>query len=56
MQGEVPLCKNCGDSGKAKTTNGKQRRGKKQDSDEEDDEPLFPPWIMKVITFLVSEP
>jgi hypothetical protein len=56
MQGEVPLCKSCGDSAKAKAKNGKQRHGKKQDTNDDDDEPLFPPWIMKVITFLVSEP
>ena len=54
MQGEVPLCKGCSDSGKPsrQASNGRQRRGKKQDSDDEDDESPFPPWIMKVITFL----
>jgi len=54
MQGEVPVCKGCSDSGKAsrQTSNGRQRRGKKRDSDDEDDESLFPPWIMKPdITF-----
>ncbi|KAI0251396.1 DHS-like NAD/FAD-binding domain-containing protein, partial [Lactifluus subvellereus] len=52
MQGEVPLCKGCGDSGKAsrQVSNGRQRRGKKQDSDDEDDESLFPPWIMKSLS------
>jgi hypothetical protein len=56
MQGEVPLCKDCSDSRNAskKAANGKQRRGKKQDSDDEGDEPMFPPWIMKVITFLLA--
>jgi hypothetical protein len=57
MQGEVPLCKGCSDSEKAssKATNSRKRYGKKPDSDDEDDESPFPPWIMKVITFLISK-
>jgi NAD-dependent SIR2 family protein deacetylase len=55
MQGEVPLCKRCDDSGKdsRKATNSLQKRGKKLDSDDEEDDPLFPSWIMKVIRFLI---
>jgi DNA-directed RNA polymerase subunit M/transcription elongation factor TFIIS len=57
MQGEVPLCKDCGNSEKtsSKVTKSRQRYGKKPDSDDEDDESPFPPWIMKVITFLISK-
>jgi hypothetical protein len=53
MQGEVPLCKSCGDSGKAskKATKNVSKRRSKLDSDDEEDDPLFPPWIMKVVTF-----
>ncbi|KAI0285261.1 DHS-like NAD/FAD-binding domain-containing protein [Russula brevipes] len=53
MRGEVPLCKSCNDSGHVsrKIINSAQKRKKKIDSDEED-EPLFPTWIMKPdITF-----
>ncbi|KAH9987152.1 DHS-like NAD/FAD-binding domain-containing protein [Russula compacta] len=54
MQGEVPLCKSCGDSGRVsrKATDSMRKRSRKQDSDDEEDDPLFPPWIMKPdITF-----
>ncbi|KAF8489889.1 DHS-like NAD/FAD-binding domain-containing protein [Russula emetica] len=54
MQGEVPLCKSCGDSGKVSrnAANSIPKRRSKPDSDEEEDDPLFPPWIMKPdITF-----
>ena len=53
MQGEVPLCKSCSDSGKVSrnTTNSVPKRRSKPDSDDEEDDPLFPSWIMKVITF-----
>jgi len=53
MQGEVPLCKSCNDSGKdwRKARNNKRKPSKQSDSEGED-EPLFPPWIMKVIAFL----
>jgi NAD-dependent SIR2 family protein deacetylase len=54
MQGEVPLCKGCGDSEKT-SSKATKRYGKKPDSDDEDDESPFPPWIMKVITFLISK-
>lgn len=52
MQGEVPLCKSCNDSGKVSKnrTNSIPNRRSKLDSDDEEDDPLFPPWIMKVIT------
>jgi NAD-dependent SIR2 family protein deacetylase len=51
MRGEVPLCKSCSDSGKVprKATNNLQKRSRKPDSDDDEDDPLFPPWIMKVI-------
>jgi hypothetical protein len=54
MRGEVPLCKSCGDSGKLarKGTNSVQNRRRKSDSDDED-EPVFPPCIMKVTTSLI---
>ncbi|KAI0272734.1 DHS-like NAD/FAD-binding domain-containing protein [Gloeopeniophorella convolvens] len=54
MQGQVPLCKACSDSGNTakKPRKGRRKRGKRQDSEDEEDEPLFPPWIMKPdITF-----
>lgn len=53
MQGEVPLCKSCNDSGKDWRKARKNRRKYNAQSDSEDeDEPLFPPWIMKPdITF-----
>ena len=55
MQGEVPLCKSCSESGKVsrKATKSAPKRRSKLDSDDEEDDPLFPPWIMKVITFLI---
>jgi NAD-dependent histone deacetylase SIR2 len=55
MQGEVPLCKSCVDSGHGsrKATKSVPKRRGKLDSDDEEDDPLFPPWIMKVITFLI---
>ena len=55
MQGEVPLCKSCNDSGKVlrKATKGVPKRRSKLDSDDEEDDSLFPPWIMKVIMFLI---
>ncbi|KAI0294328.1 DHS-like NAD/FAD-binding domain-containing protein [Multifurca ochricompacta] len=47
MQGEVPLCKTCSDS-----ESRRRKRGKPLDNEDEEDEPLFPPWIMKPdITF-----
>lgn len=51
MRGEVPLCKSCSHSGKVsrKATNNLQKRSRKLDRDEEEDDPLFPPWIMKVV-------
>jgi hypothetical protein len=56
MQGEVPLCKSCSDSSKpSKKTNNAQKRNRKPDSDDEEDEPLFPPWIMKVIALASSD-
>jgi hypothetical protein len=57
MQGEVPLCKSCSDSSKTskKTTNSAQKRSRKLDSDDEEDEPLFPRWIMKVIAFPIPD-
>jgi NAD-dependent SIR2 family protein deacetylase len=53
MEGEVPLCKGCSDPGKIsrKATNRASKHRSKPDSDDEEDDPLFPPWIMKVITF-----
>jgi len=53
MQGEVPLCKSCNDSGKdwRKARNNRKKHSAQSDSEDED-EPLFPPWIMKPdITF-----
>ncbi|KAI9440774.1 SIR2-domain-containing protein [Lactarius indigo] len=53
MQGEVPLCKGCSDSGKdwRKAKHNRRKPSKRSDSEDED-EPLFPPWIMKPdITF-----
>jgi NAD-dependent histone deacetylase SIR2 len=57
MQGEVPLCKSCSDPSKSlkKATNNAQKRNRKSDSDDEEDEPLFPPWIMKVIALAISD-
>jgi NAD-dependent SIR2 family protein deacetylase len=54
MQGEVPLCKNCVDSGNGsrKAPKSVPKRRRKLDSDDEEDDPLFPPWVMKPdITF-----
>ncbi|KAN0128779.1 DHS-like NAD/FAD-binding domain containing protein [Lactarius tabidus] len=53
MQGDVPLCKSCNDSGKdwRKARNNRRKHNARSDSEDED-EPLFPPWIMKPdITF-----
>src|SRR5712671_2993958 len=54
MRGEVPLCKSCSHSRivPRKGSNTVQKRRKKSDSDDED-APLFPPWIMKVIASLI---
>jgi NAD-dependent SIR2 family protein deacetylase len=53
MQGDVPLCKSCNDSGKdwRKARNNRRKHNARSDSEDED-EPLFPPWIMKVTAFL----
>ncbi|KAH9066902.1 SIR2-domain-containing protein [Lactarius vividus] len=53
MQGEVPLCKGCGDSGKDwRKARHNRRKPSGQSDSEDEDEPLFPPWIMKPdITF-----
>ncbi|KAH9046005.1 SIR2-domain-containing protein [Lactarius hengduanensis] len=53
MQGEVPLCKGCSDSGKDwRKARHNRRKPSKQSDSEDEDEPLFPPWIMKPdITF-----
>jgi len=55
MQGEVPLCKRCDDSGKKprKANNSSQKRSKRVDSEDEEDDPPFPPWIMKVIPSII---
>ncbi len=44
VRGEVPLCKSCSDSGKVlrKATNNLQKRSRKLDSDDDEDDPLFP--------------
>ena len=57
MQGEVPLCKRCDDSGKQsrKANNSSKKRSKKVDSDDEEDDPPFPPWIMKVIPPIIPD-
>ena len=53
MQGEVPLCKSCNDSGKdwRKARNNRRKHNVQSDSEDEDG-PLFPPWIMKVTALL----
>jgi hypothetical protein len=55
MQGEVPLCKRCEDSGKKSrnANNSLQKRSKKVDSDDEEDDPPFPSWIMKVLSIIL---
>jgi NAD-dependent histone deacetylase SIR2 len=58
MQGEVPLCKRCDDSGKDSrkaNNNSLRKRSKKVDSDDEEDDPPFPPWIMKVIPPIIPD-
>ncbi|KAH9074869.1 SIR2-domain-containing protein [Lactarius deliciosus] len=53
MQGEVPLCEGCSGSGKNwRKARHNRRKPSKQSNSEDEDEPLFPPWIMKPdITF-----
>ena len=53
MQGEVPLCKSCNDSGKDwRKAKSNRRKHNVQSDSEDEDEPLFPPWIMKVTELL----